>query len=175
MGIEPQLVEIYGFKQIKSIAEWIMKQRSLRKTEYAYDTGGIRMTPEKITLLNEINFQWELKYKRNNVGRHYKTTDIFSKDSPVSHTTVRRHYKEKYWDSDVKGCENPKCILHNKKPSWNGERISIELHHKNGNAEDNRRSNLISLCPNCHSQTDGYKNRKVSIEELHQSLKKSQI
>ena len=32
MGIEPQLVEIYGFKQIKSIAEWIMKQRSLRKT-----------------------------------------------------------------------------------------------------------------------------------------------
>ena len=43
-----------------------MKQRSLRKTDYAYDTGTVRMTPEKITLLNEIKFQWELKYKRNN-------------------------------------------------------------------------------------------------------------
>jgi hypothetical protein len=172
MGIEPQLVQIYGFKQIKSIAEWIMKQRSLRKTEYAYDTGTVRMTPEKITLLNEINFQWELKYKRNNVGRHYKTTDIFSKDSPVSHTTVRRHYKEKYWDSDVKGCENPKCILHNKKPTWNGERISIELHHKNGNAEDNRRLNLISLCPNCHSQTDNFNGKAIVYNKSGKRMKR---
>jgi hypothetical protein len=40
--------------------------------------------------------------------------------------------------------------------SWNGKRLVIELHHKNGNPCDNRLDNLQLLCPNCHSQTHNY-------------------
>ena len=51
MGIEPELIETYGFKPIQSIANWIIKQRSLWKTEYSYDTGTERMNDEKVVLL----------------------------------------------------------------------------------------------------------------------------
>lgn len=39
---------------------------------------------------------------------------------------------------------------------WNKMSISLQLHHKNGNHNDNNLDNLQILCPNCHSQTDSY-------------------
>ena len=45
---------------------------------------------------------------------------------------------------------------------WQGVKLPLELHHKDGNHYNNALDNLIILCPNCHSQTDTYgnKNRK---------------
>ena len=43
---------------------------------------------------------------------------------------------------------------------WNGEKLRIEAHHKNGNRCDNRDENINLLCPNCHSQTPNYGNKK---------------
>ena len=34
---------------------------------------------------------------------------------------------------------------------WNNRRLSLELHHINGNPNDNRLENLQILCPNCHN------------------------
>jgi 5-methylcytosine-specific restriction endonuclease McrA len=47
--------------------------------------------------------------------------------------------------------------------AWLGGRLSLELHHINGDGQDNRLENLQILCPNCHSQTDswGGKNRST--------------
>jgi len=42
---------------------------------------------------------------------------------------------------------------------WNGEELVLQLEHINGNADDNKKSNLCLLCPNCHSQTDSYAGR----------------
>ena len=42
---------------------------------------------------------------------------------------------------------------------WNGQPISLELEHKNGNNRDHRLSNLDLLCPNCHAQTKTYRGR----------------
>ena len=44
--------------------------------------------------------------------------------------------------------------------TWNNKPIPLELHHINGNNNDNNLSNLMLLCPNCHALTDNYRNRK---------------
>lgn len=40
--------------------------------------------------------------------------------------------------------------------TWQGKRLSMQLHHVNGNGSDNQLENIIFLCGNCHSQTDTY-------------------
>lgn len=46
---------------------------------------------------------------------------------------------------------------------WNGQPITLQLHHINGKHTDNRLENLQLLCPNCHSQTHNYCKQKCSI------------
>lgn len=43
---------------------------------------------------------------------------------------------------------------------WMGQPITFELDHKDGNRENNIRSNLEILCPNCHSMTETWCGRK---------------
>lgn len=45
---------------------------------------------------------------------------------------------------------------------WNGQPISLQLHHINGNSRDNSLENLQILCPNCHSQTDNYGSKNTN-------------
>lgn len=42
---------------------------------------------------------------------------------------------------------------------WNGEPITIELDHADGNRYNHKLENLRMLCPNCHSQTPSYRGR----------------
>jgi Bacterial regulatory proteins, luxR family len=42
---------------------------------------------------------------------------------------------------------------------WRGRRLTIALHHVNGDPGDNRPENIRFLCPNCHSQTENYGGR----------------
>lgn len=46
--------------------------------------------------------------------------------------------------------------------SWRGRDLTLHLEHVNGIHNDNRLENLQFLCPNCHSQTATYGNRKRS-------------
>ncbi|MEA2294083.1 MAG: hypothetical protein QOE86_1722 [Solirubrobacteraceae bacterium] len=42
---------------------------------------------------------------------------------------------------------------------WRGEPMPLQLHHVNGDGEDNRLENLQILCPNCHALTDTWGGR----------------
>jgi len=46
---------------------------------------------------------------------------------------------------------------------WQGVKLVMHLHHKNGNRYDNRLDNLQTLCPNCHSQTDSYTGKNKGL------------
>jgi len=44
---------------------------------------------------------------------------------------------------------------------WNGLKIVLEFHHRDGNGKNEKRENLVFLCPNCHSQTNNYRKRRI--------------
>jgi hypothetical protein len=48
-------------------------------------------------------------------------------------------------------------------PEWNGQPLTLELDHVDGDRFNNERENLRLLCPNCHSQTPTFRGRKNRI------------
>jgi len=52
------------------------------------------------------------------------------------------------------------CDVCKTPPIWNQKSLQLEVDHKNKNFLDNRLENLRFLCPNCHSQTEGYNGSK---------------
>lgn len=61
-------------------------------------------------------------------------------------------------------CEN--CGL----SEWMGEKIPLELHHKNMNHSDNRIDNLQILCSNCHSLMHKYSNSSSNHQRFDKEL-----
>jgi 5-methylcytosine-specific restriction endonuclease McrA len=64
------------------------------------------------------------------------------------HRLKIRLVKEKILKYECAECDN--------KGFWNGKKLSLQLDHKNGKPNDNRKENLRFLCPNCHSQTNNF-------------------
>ncbi len=58
------------------------------------------------------------------------------------------------------GCKCLFCGLN----EWQGQQLTLELDHEDGNKENNRRTNLRGLCPNCHSTTPTWKGRKRTFK-----------
>lgn len=46
---------------------------------------------------------------------------------------------------------------------YNNKPISLELNHIDGNNANHLLNNLEALCPNCHSQTDTYRSKKLKF------------
>ena len=46
---------------------------------------------------------------------------------------------------------------------WNGKPIQTELHHIDGNRTNHKLSNLMMLCPNCHSQTETFRAKNIKM------------
>lgn len=62
--------------------------------------------------------------------------------------------------------------------TWLGLPITLELEHIDGDGKNNNKTNLLLICPNCHSQTKTWKGKNISSkkqyvsdEELLEALK----
>ena len=58
------------------------------------------------------------------------------------------------------GLKEHKCEICGNTGEWQGKRLTLQVHHINGNHRDNRIENLQILCPNCHSQTNNHSIKK---------------
>ena len=45
--------------------------------------------------------------------------------------------------------------------TWLGKPLKLELHHVDGNRNNNLIDNIQLLCPNCHSYTGNYKGKNI--------------
>lgn len=87
--------------------------------------------------------------------------------------------KKKLFEFNIKKKECEEC----KSETWRGFPIPLELHHLDGNRENNQLENLQILCPNCHSLTPNFcsanktykkeKRSRFSIEEYKNAIENS--
>jgi Zn finger protein HypA/HybF involved in hydrogenase expression len=135
------------------IEEWISENRP--KLWMAKQLGC------KIDTLDSYLKKWEINYKGNIGAKGYKTSPIrksaleYIQGSVISGSKLRKKLVEDGIKSEC--CEN--CGL----DEWMGKKISLELHHVDGNRYNNEISNLMILCPNCHSMTPNHSMRKVYV------------
>ena len=80
-----------------------------------------------------------------------------------SEDTFLRRYVIRKRGHKCESCERTK---------WMGQKIPIDLHHKNGDSEDHHLTNLALICLNCHGLTDnfGRKNKAANGIRTHDSL-----
>ena len=103
--------------------------------------------------LDELNISTShFKQKQNN--KTFTSDEVFCEDSDACQKTVRRLYLAlpniKY---ECTGCGIG--------DTWNGNPITLQLDHIDGNNKNNLLSNLRWLCPNCHSQTKTFAGKNV--------------
>lgn len=109
------------------------------------------------------------------MAEKYSLNQVFIKNSPVTQKVLRgyivRHNVIPYI-CDICGCDG----------HWQNGEISLELHHKDGDNNNNEIQNLSYLCPNCHALTNNYRGKnkssfsqekaeKISEQEFVQALK----
>lgn len=51
---------------------------------------------------------------------------------------------------------------------WMSKKITLEVHHVDGDSLNNELDNLQLLCPNCHSMTDNWKGRGIKKNDTNQ-------
>lgn len=81
----------------------------------------------------------------HNKGKEIKSFDNLVKPDAIKKRLINEH--------------GHKCQMCNNE-TWNDKPITLELEHIDGNNRNNLKENLTLLCPNCHSQTPTWRNRK---------------
>jgi len=130
------------------------------------DKGNNHKTAQKVVKYYCLNTD---HFCRISVGKlKPKDEELFCKDSEFSIKTIIARFRE---------ISKHKCACCGIK-NWNGKPITLQVDHKNGDRNDNRKENLRMICPNCHSQTETWGNKKsrpptsVLLEEISRSSMK---
>ena len=108
------------------------------------DWRTFRWNAEKYGLYNPVPASWKTKYELQDIldGKHPQYSSW-----KLTIRLVKEGFKEYK-------CE--KCNAF----EWMGERLSLELNHIDGDNSNHSLENLELLCPNCHSITPTFRNKR---------------
>ena len=122
----------------EDILKWIEEKQSK-----AYICKQLNCKPETLNSYLEkmgIYYKGRQGLKENH---NYKTAEEYAKKVYVNSHRLR----EKLIRDGIKKPQCELCLLE----EWQGKKIPLELHHKDGNHYNNDFENLQILCPNCHA------------------------
>lgn len=118
------------------------------------------------TLKNKVHYfgidvsHFNYDYAHLHNGRHYmrqlinrSDAEVFKEGANIKTENLKKEYIRRFMDNKPR-CEQ--CGI----SDWNGKELVFHIHHIDGNHRNHSRENLVLLCPNCHSQTDTYSNKK---------------
>lgn len=104
---------------------------------------------------SHFNYNYAKTHNGKRILKNKSNEEIFNDSSSIKTASVKKEYISRILNSAY--CEQ--CGITN----WNGKTIIFQLHHIDGNYKNNNLENLILLCPNCHSQTENYANKKCPV------------
>lgn len=132
----------------------------------------LKCKPETLELYFKkmnIVYKGNMGLKGKKTSNKRKNTFEYLKNKHIGTSKLRK----KLIQDGIKKNECEICNI----TDWMGNKLSLELHHIDGNRFNNDLNNLQILCPNCHSQTENYSgkaNKKIKeprikkIERLKQ-------
>lgn len=120
----------------------------LRKEGYGYTTIANKLEGDVpvSTVRNWVSYIGTDKEEAYEKSDHFKPKKSFNQ--LAGKNTIRKRFIE------LHGYFCDSCEL----TEWNDRDITLELHHIDGNKKNNVEENIELLCPNCHSQTDNFRN-----------------
>ena len=129
----------------QEIMEWIEQNQSK-----AFICKQLKCKPET---LNGYLQKMGIDYQGNQGGKGIKHDPKYTTAVEYSQGTNVKSYRLK--EKLVRdGLKEDKCEICGVS-LWNGVKLPLELHHKDGNHYNNSLHNLQILCPNCHSIQEG--------------------
>jgi predicted RNA-binding Zn-ribbon protein involved in translation (DUF1610 family) len=120
-------------------------------------TGGSHCHIKKKIKEFEINTS-HFTGQGHNLGRKSNNKKSWQEILIIS-TTGRRADAYRLRRALIESGVEYKCSKCNNDGNWFGNRLTLEVNHKNHDWLDHRKDNLEFLCPNCHSQDKHSKNR----------------
>jgi hypothetical protein len=94
--------------------------------------------------LSHQSFNIYCSKKCNGEGQHKDAVERFKAGKVSDRDTLRKMLKE--FNGDI-------CVCCNIAGVYNGNPITLQVDHADGDAGNNMPDNLRLICPNCHSQT----------------------
>lgn len=125
-----------------------------------------RMLKCKPLTLDEYLKKMDIIYKGNRGSKDKKTNH--KRKSAIEYsqkiTLNVPRLRKKLIEDGVKKNECEKCGVN----EWMGQKLLLELHHKDSNRFNNKFENLEILCPNCHSLIPNHSHQRVTPQKRKQ-------
>lgn len=131
---------------------------------------------EKVkNVINKYNVEtpfFTKKYKNYSYTKSKPIEEYLKYGSKIPSTKLRNKLiKEKIKEYRCERCKNTE---------WLGKKIPLQLHHIDGDKNNNCIENLQLLCPNCHSLTENFcgknvKRKKIKTKEKQENKQKKQL